>query len=414
MAQAETAAPAAPATSGAVAAIAICFLVAVLEGFDIQAIGLVNKALGAEIGLSPIQSGWVLAASNIGLVPGAALGGWLADRIGRKPVFILSVLTFGVFTFATAATSNYWPLLAVRFLTGFGFGAALPNIMAIAAEISRPDRRASTATMMFCGMPLGGAASAIFIANLPPNTDWRVIFYVGGTIPLVFALLIWLGLNETRRASARNEAKPMSTVKALFGEDRARSTLLLWITFFPTLMILYMLLNWLPALVADKGFAKPLDLVVGGLKIGVNASFTFNLASVAGALLLGQIIDRIGFRWPTILCYASVLCALIGLAKATALAPVLVYAGIAGFFILGAQYALYGVAASFYPAAIRGIGSGATTAIGRCGAIVGPLLAGELRQAGFSPERTILALAPAAVAAGIAVFMLSFRPQAKD
>ena len=78
--------------------VALCLLCAVLEGFDIQAMGVAAPRLLPEFGLSPSQMGWVFSVSNIGLVIGAAFGGWLADRVGRKPVFIVAVATFGVFT----------------------------------------------------------------------------------------------------------------------------------------------------------------------------------------------------------------------------------------------------------------------------------------------------------------------------
>ena len=249
---------------------------------------------------------------------------------------------------------------------------------------------------------------------MPETVDWRLVFYVGGIVPLFLAVVIWLGMKETRVAVTGERAAKANAIHALFGEGRTPSTLLLWITFFPTLLLLYMLLNWLPSLMAGKDLAKPLEFYVAGLKIGMNASFTFNLASVFGALLLGQIIDRMGFRWPAIICYAGLLGALVGLARATTIEPALMFAGLAGFFILGAQYALYGVAASFYPSWGRGAGSGAVTAVGRVGAIVGPVLAGMLLARGFNPEQTIMALAPAAVVAGIAVFLLSFRKQAVD
>lgn len=402
------------AAPGAALTILICFLVAVLEGFDIQAIGLVAPRLAAQAGLGPEQLGAVFSMANVGLVLGAMFGGWLADKWGRKPVFMIAVAIFGAFTWATAYATDYNSLLVVRVLVGFGLGAALPNIMAIAAETGRPDRRASTATMMFCGMPVGGACSAIFMANLPAHYDWRLIFYIGGILPLVLVGVIWLGMRETRSAAAGEAAKTMSTAKALFGEGRTPATLLLWLTFFPTLMILYMLLNWLPSLMAAKDLSRPLEFFVGPLKVGMNASFTFNLASVFGALLLGQIIDRIGFRWPTIVCFVGLLGGLMGLARATEMPPALAFAGVAGFFILGAQYALYGVATSFYPAAARGIGSGAVTAAGRVGAIVGPWAAGELLKFGLTAEQTIMAMAPAAVLAGVAVFLLSFQKPAAD
>ena len=408
MAEAEQGAPA----RGATIAVALCFMVAVLEGFDIQAIGLVAPRLAEAANLGRDQLGLVFAMANVGLVTGAAFGGWLADRIGRKPVFIFSVVTFGVFTLATMLASDYYSLLIVRVLTGIGLGAAMPNMIAIASEVSRPENRNATTTAMFCGMPLGGGVAAIYIANLPAHFDWRTIFLVGGLIPLGVAVLIFLFMSETRRGGAGAHAQQANPIAALFGEGRGLSTILIWLIFFPTLMILYILLNWLPSMVADKGLGKPLDVFVGALKIGVNASFVFNIVSVAGALLFGKLVDKIGFRWPIIVAYVALFGGLVGLAQAMEMAPVLLYSGVAGFFLLGAQYSLYGVAAAYYPAAVRGVGAGFAVAVGRTGAILGPIAAGEMLSGGMDTNQTIMALAPLAAIAGTAVVLLSFRKQA--
>ena len=236
--------------------IALCLLVAVVEGFDIQAMGVAAPKLAPQFGLLPNELGWIFAISNIGLVIGASVGGWLADRVGRKPVFIGSVLTFGVFTLLTTLAPSFTALFIVRLCAGLGFGAALPNMMAVAAEISPPDKRAFTATVMFCGMPIGGGTSALLTQVLAPDFDWRVLFIVGGVFPLLLAPALYLLMPETlvRQTSVARERT--SVIRALFGEGRASPTLLLWLAFFPTLLILYLILNWLPTLVVAKGMDR--------------------------------------------------------------------------------------------------------------------------------------------------------------
>ena len=102
--------------------------------------GVAAPRLAPQFGFDARQMGWVFSISNIGLVIGASFGGWLADKSGRKPVLIGAVAVFGCFTLATALAGGYQALLAVRFCAGLGFGAALPNLMAIASEISRPEQ----------------------------------------------------------------------------------------------------------------------------------------------------------------------------------------------------------------------------------------------------------------------------------
>jgi AAHS family 3-hydroxyphenylpropionic acid transporter len=190
-----------------------------------------------------------------------------------------------------------------------------------------------------------------------------------------------------------------SVIRALFGEGRASPTLLLWLAFFPTLLILYLILNWLPTLVVAKGMDRA---------VAPQASLFFNWASVVGALMFGRLVDRFDARWPLTIAYAGLIASLFGLSLANTTDLILLLSGAAGFFLLGANYALYGVAPAYYPAAVRGTGSGASVAVGRVGSIIGPLLAGVLLGGGTSAAGVVAYLLPVAAVAGIAVFILSF------
>jgi len=433
-----------PAAGGAMTVL-LCFFVAVLEGFDIQAMGVAAPRLGAELGLAKAVLGEALAASNLGLVLGAVTGGWLADRVGRRAVLFGAVLGFGGFTLLTMQAHDFAFLFAVRLGAGLGFGAALPNIMALAAEVGPVGKRGSTGTMMFCGMPLGGGLVAL-VSWLTPHLDWRNLFLIGGVAPLVLAPLILLLMKETARPAPTASGAPawrwlgllplyglsyialswagglpglgslrgltpwlatLPTViiaymlahrAALFGEGRAWPSILLWVVFFPTLLILYLVLNWLPTLVIAKGFVRDASL----------ASVWFNFASVVGALILGRLVDRFGLRWPMIAAYVGLLLSLMWLARASDEMSVLALSGAVGFFVLGANYALYGAAASYYPPEVRGRGAGAAVAWGRLGAVVGPLIGGQLLQAGQSAGSVVVAMAPLALVALVGVALLSF------
>lgn len=405
MSQNIAAAPAVPINAGLT--IALCFAVAVIEGFDIQAIGVAAPKLGPELGLGADTLKWIFTISNVGLVIGAAFGGRLADRFGRKPVFMASVAAFGLFTVLTTFANSFETLFVTRLLTGLGFGAALPNLMAVAAEISPPNKRAATATTMFCGMPLGGGTVALFTQVLPPDFDWRTLFYVGGILPLLLLPALWAFMPETlqRHSAAGVPHERTPILRVLFGEGRATPTLLLWVAFLPTLLILYLILNWLPLLATAKG----LDAAAAP-----QASLAFNFASVVGALLLGRVVDSFGAKWPLTISYVALIGSLVALGAATEQVSILVWSGAAGFFLMGANYALYGVAASYYPSAMRGTGSGASIAVGRVGSIVGPYLAGVLLAGGTTAANVVLYMAPVAAVAGVAVFALGFVRQVEE
>jgi AAHS family 3-hydroxyphenylpropionic acid transporter len=391
---------------GNAVAIALCMAVAVLEGFDIQAMGVAMPRLGPEFGLDSDAKGLLFSVNNVGMVLGAALGGWLADRTGRRPVLLCAVALFGLFTFWISIAKSYEALVGARFLAGLGFGAALPNMMAIAAELSSSARRAITASLVFCGLPIGGGTVALLTQVFPTELDWRVWFIIGGALPLVLLPgLRWL-LPETLEPGQRQAPKDRTPIwQALFGGGRTLPTLLLWLTFLPTLLILYLMLNWLPTLVVAKGLDRA---------VAPQASLAFNWASVAGALMIGWLVDRFGPRWPLTLAYAGLIVSLVALGAATDHEKIVVYSGLAGFLLLGANYALYGVAPSYYPAQMRATGSGASVAVGRVGSILGPLVAGLMLAGGQSAMSVVQYMAPVAAVAGIAVCALSFFKMGSD
>jgi AAHS family 3-hydroxyphenylpropionic acid transporter len=288
----------------------------------------------------------------------------------------------------------------VRFCAGLGFGAALPNMMAIAAEISRPEKAATTAAMMFCGMPVGGGLSALITQLLPAGFDWRVLFLIGGILPMVMVPVLWRFMPETLARGAGRTEPRAPVLTALFGDGRAGATLLLWLTFLPTLLILYLFLNWLPTLVIANGFDAA---------TAPRTSLAFNFGSVAGALVFGQLADRFHYRWPITLAYLALIGALVALGEAQGQAITVALSAAVGFFLLGANYALYGVAPAYYPGAMRGTGSGASVAVGRVGSILGPLLAGFMMSSGTSATGVVLYMVPVAAISAAAVFALSFR-----
>jgi AAHS family 3-hydroxyphenylpropionic acid transporter len=375
----------------------ICLLVAAIEGYDIQAFGVVAPMLARALHLGPAQMGLAASAAMAGLMAGAFFGGWMADRVGRKPVLIASIAAFGLFSLMTATAGNYEILLLARFATGLGFGGAMPNLMAIATEISPPGRRAATVTTMFCGLPAGGMVVAFFARALGPDLPWREVFLIGGVLPLILAPVVFFLLPETRPAPVVGADRRL--LNALFGGGRAAGTLLLWVGFMLTLAVTYLMLNWLPTLVIAKGLPP---------SVGSEASFVFNLASVVGALLLGMLVDKVGFRWPLTGAFAILAVAMFALSAASGMAPVLIISGVVGFMVLGGQYVLFAVAPALYPPQARAAGAGAAIAVGRLGSIAGPLVAGQLREAGYSAAQVFEVMIPVVLAAGAASLALSY------
>ncbi len=263
--------------------IALCFIVALIEGFDLQAAGTTAAGLRHSFALDPKMLGWVFSVGIIGLLPGAFFGGWIADRIGRKKILVMAVLLFGLFSLSTAFVDSYGSLLLVRFLTGLGLGAALPNLIALCAEAVSERNRGTAISVMYCGVPLGGALAAV--VAMFSSEHWQTTFIIGGLAPLLAVPLMILLLPESsafRQQSPTTPGARASTRQALFGEGRARTTLALWLSYFFTLTVMYMLLNWLPSLLLEQGFSKPQAGMVQML---------FNIGGALGSLLGGVLLE---------------------------------------------------------------------------------------------------------------------------
>lgn len=381
--------------------IVICFIVALIEGLDLQSAGIAAAGIRAAFNLEPGMMGWMFSASIIGLLPGAFLGGYVADRIGRKRVLVAAVVLFGIFSLWTAYTSSLSGLLAARFLTGLGLGAALPNLIALCAEAVEERQRSTAISIMYCGVPLGGAGAAVI--GMLAGEAWQWVFIVGGVAPLAIApLMLWL-LPESsafHQQQARATQSRPSTVAALCGDGRTRVTLSLWISYFFTLTVMYMLLNWLPSLLLGLGFTKPQAGMV---------QMVFNIGGALGSLLGGVLLDRFQ-RTPVVLCiYLGLLLALAGIGFSSNL-PSMAAAGFAaGVFVMAAQLVLYALAPAYYPTQVRATGVGAAVAVGRLGSVSGPLAAGHILAAGAGTAGVLMAAAPGLLVAALVVVALGSR-----
>ncbi len=378
--------------------IGLCFLVALLEGLDLQATGIAAPHMAKEFALTPAMLGWVFSAGLLGLLPGAFVGGWLADRMGRKRILIMAVLLFGVFSLGTAHAWDYPSLLVARLMTGLGLGAALPILIAMASEAAHERLRSTAVSLTYCGVPLGGAiASVIGMAGL--GEGWRAVFYVGGFAPIAiaFVLMVWLPESQAFRARATAPGAQNGLAAQLFGPGQASRTLLLWLACFFTLTVLYMLLNWLPSLLIGQGYTRPQAGVV---------QILFNLGGAAGSFLTGRMMDRGHAGRAVCIAYAGMLASLAGLGLSTSFGLILLAGFTAGYCAIGGQLVLYALAPTLYPTQVRATGVGASVAVGRLGSMAGPLAAGQILAAGAGVGGLLLAASPGLVVAAVAAMAL--------
>jgi AAHS family 4-hydroxybenzoate transporter-like MFS transporter len=410
---------------------ALCFTIVLLDGFDTAAIGFIAPSLVREWGVARPALAPVLSAALLGLAAGALLAGPLADRIGRKFVLAGSVLLFGAACLWSSFSTSLLELTVLRFITGLGLGAAMPNAVTLMSEYCPDKRRATLTNAMFCGFPLGAALGGFVAAWMIPQWGWRSVLVAGGAVPLLLAVLIVLLLPESVRFLVARGASPdriraalarisptaldarqfvltepaqvdaaaapaKSGIALVLSPPFLVGTVMLWLTYFMGLVIFYALINWMPLLLKDAGFPPQTAALVAAL---------FPLGGI-GAVLFGWMMDR----------YAPNLVIAFGFG-ATALCVFaigqvprdVVFLGsvifLAGIVMNTAQSSLPALAASYYPTRGRATGVAWMMGIGRFGGIAGSFLVAELARRAFGFTGTFTVIALAGVVATIALLI---------
>lgn len=397
-----------PDNKHAIVTVAICFLIAVIEGLDIQAAGIAAAGIREHFALDSSQLGVFFSAGILGLLPGALIGGRFADRIGRKKVLIWSTGVFAVFTLCTAWVNSFNSLLAVRFLAGAGLGAAMPILITLASEAVSPQNRGRAVGLMYCGMPVGAAILSL-VASTDFGTNWKNIFYLGGLLPIIVIPVMMFFLPESKEyLKAQNQAvtenaAPQASFKDLFNSTNFMRTILIWVSYFFTLMVVYIMLSWLPSLFMELGFSR---------KEGSTAQFFFMVSATVGTVILGMLTDRWKKAYVIILMYGGILAGLFALNSAGSLTQMYMASALVGAFVIGCQGVLYAFGSIVYPTEMRGTGVGMASAVGRVGAMLGPVIAGQLLAAGFGAAGVISAAIPCILISAVFMLFLVRRIQA--
>jgi MFS transporter, AAHS family, 3-hydroxyphenylpropionic acid transporter len=386
------------------ATLGFCFLAALCEGFDVQAAGIAAAGIKIAFHPPPRELGLFFSAGNLGLLLGAIAGGAIADRMGRKPVLVVSIAAFGLFSLATSTAGNMVTLMLMRLLTGVGLGGAMPNLIALAADVSRRSSRNVAMAFTYLGMPVGGAIACLLLAFAHPE-HWRWVFIAGGVAPLIIASAMALWMPGVQRA--HSEPQLQSTLQgfpALLGRDRWRGTVVLWVGFVLVSLTLHLMLNWLPLLLQGRGLSS------GGAAL---AQAGFNTGGALGALSMGALLDS---RWrrAAMVGVVALLPLILAALAATAVqtATMIALALLLGGAVLAVQMILYGGAGALYPQALRGTGLGAAVGVGRAGAIAGPALAAVLLGAGSTSAAVLQHLLPIVIVCGVCALLLGWRREA--
>jgi MFS transporter, AAHS family, 4-hydroxybenzoate transporter len=397
--------------------LACAFLIIVVEGYDLQAIGVAVPLLVSAWHVTDRAAvGPVLSATLVGGIAGALLFGAFGDRFGRKWAIVLTLFLFGAVTWLAAGASSLPEMALLRLLAGIGLGGFGPNIFALVAEYAPRQRRATMLVVLSSGIAFGAGLPALVAVMLVPTYGWQAIFVVGGVIPVAIALLCLRALPESlkyltvatnrrteiatllrRVAPGREVASDVAFVvadepqysgispKHLFEGGLAAITPLLWLLFAMNLMGLFFIASWTPFVLHAAHLP---------LSEAVLTQTAFQIAGAAGSFVLARPMDNHGLMPVTVMfALAVVAVALIGYVGPLSVPLLMTVMAFAGFCIIGLQSGLNATAASVYPTSYRSNGIGWAGGVGRCGAILGPIVGGFLIARGLTLRELYLAAA---------------------
>ncbi len=411
-----------------------CLLLMLFDGYDLAINGVALPLLMQDWGLSAVQAGMLASTALAGMMFGAMFFGMLADRIGRKKVILICVVLFSGFTFAGGFASNPTEFAVLRFLAGLGIGGVMPNLVALTSEYAPQRLRSTLVTTMFSGYAVGGVMAAVLGAWLTPSFGWEIMFWIAG-IPLLLLPVLWkflpesltflvkaeknqqahevlthLAPNENFHPQSRLELSEVkiveaATVGSLFKQGRAMSTLLFWLAFFMCLLTLYALGSWLPKLMMAAGYSLGSSLMF---------LLAMNIGAVVGTVAGGILADKFHLK-PVIitLCLAGAV-ALSILGFKTPIAVTYLLVAVAGASAIGSQILLYSYVAQYYPLTVRSTGIGWASAIGRSGAIVGPILIGALLGMELPHQFNFIAVGLPVVVVAIAITLIGRKTTSRD
>ncbi len=378
-----------------------------LDAMDVGLISFVMAALAVQWQLGATELSWIGSIGFVGMAVGASLGGLLADRIGRRQTFALTLLVYGIATGAAALAGSVAMLMALRFVVGIGLGAELPVASTLVSEFAPRRIRGRMVVALEAFWAVGWVLAALIgYFVVPASADgWRWALAVG-IVPTVYAAVVRWGLPESVRflelkgrvgqaeaavaafergsgveppaapvgpAAAAGQAAAQEPPPSIWSPAYRVRTAALWTVWFLINLSYYGAFIWIPTLLVNRGFP---------LVRSLEFTLIITLAQLPGYAAAAWLIEVWGRRvtLAVFLAGSAVAAPLFGFAQEPAM---IIATGCAlSFFNLGAWGALYAVGPELYPTGVRGTGTGAAAAFGRIASVIAPLSVPVLIGAG--------------------------------
>lgn len=345
------------------------------DAMDVGILSFVIAALAIDWNLSPEQMGWIGSVNSIGMAVGALVFGVFADKVGRKKIFMITLLLFSIASGLSALTTTLAAFLILRFFVGMGLGGELPVASTLVSESVEAKERGKVVVLLESFWAAGWIISAIIAYFIIPDYGWRIALIITA-LPAFYAIYLRLKLPDSPKyTEKKSETRTiMQNMREVWSKKYAKRTLMLWIVWFTVVFSYYGMFLWLPSVMVIKGFTliKSFEYVL-----------IMTIAQLPGYFSAAWLIEKAGRKFVliTYLLGTAASAFVFGSAETTTL---LMVSGILlSFFNLGAWGALYAYSPEQYPTVIRATGSGMAASVGRIGGILGPLLVGTLVMRGY-------------------------------
>ena len=377
------------------------------DAMDVGMLSFIIAALKVEWDLSPGQMGWIGSINSIGMAVGALIFGLMADKIGRKNVFIITLLLFSIGSGLSALTTTLGAFLALRFFIGAGLGGELPVASTLVSESVPAEKRGRVVVLLESFWAGGWLVSALISYFIIPKYGWQIALIISA-IPALYALYLRIGLPDSPRFTALKKTERISAFQSfakLWSKEYRRQTTMLWIVWFCVVFSYYGMFLWLPSVMGMKGFSlvKSFEYVL-----------IMTLAQLPGYFTAAWFIEKFGRKFVLVVYLLGTAVSAYFFGTADSTAQLLTAGILLSFFNLGAWGGLYAYSPEQYPTIIRGTGTGMAASFGRIGGVLGPLLVGSLVTKNV-PISTIFTIFCIAVLVGaLAVFFLGKETKRKE
>lgn len=377
------------------------------DAMDVGMISFVVAALTKEWSLSSQQVGILTSTTSIGMVFGAALAGFMADKYGRKNILLWTLLLFSAASGLSALATGFAMLCIFRFIGGFGLGGELPVASTLVSESMPVEDRGRAVVLLESFWAAGWILSALIAFFIIPDYGWRAAFVIGA-LPALYALYLRRAIEDSPRFVQQKKARRLTfaeRVKSVWSKEHRRTTIMLWVLWFTVVFSYYGMFLWLPTVMLDKGFSlvKSFQYVL-----------IMTLAQLPGYFTAAYFIEKFGrkFVLVTYLLFTALSAIWFGYADSVG---ALLAAGIClSFFNLGAWGGLYAYSPELYPTRVRSTGVGLATSFGRIGGVIAPLLVGVLKERGTGIESIFVLFFATILVGAFAVLILGRETKGRE